>query len=81
MDWQTLINVGATGVVALLGWFLNGLASKHKEVDAKASHLERSLTDFRIKVAEDYVTIHDLVDIKNALIRIETKLDGKADRA
>ena len=31
----------------------------------------KALTDFQIKVAENYVTTHDLAEIKDALIRIE----------
>ncbi len=87
MDWQTLINVGGTAGLAIIGWFLNAqreqqkdAEAKRKEDEAKRAATDKALTDFRIEVARDYVTTHDLADIKTTLVRIETKLDAKADK-
>ncbi len=42
--------------------------------------LERDFNAFKVKVAEEYVTTHDLGDIKADIKLILNKLDGKADR-
>ncbi len=73
MDWQSLINLGATVLLAAIGWFVRGTISK-QEATATA------LTELRVRVAQDYVTHAHLRDIKDSLIRIEGKLDGKADK-
>jgi hypothetical protein len=43
--------------------------------------LEKSFNDFKVKVAEEYVTTHDLGDIKADIKLILAKMDGKADKA
>ena len=73
MDWQNLINTGATVVVGVIGWFV-----KSTKDDLKAQAKE--LQEFRLDVAKNYVTHTDLADIKQTLFRIETKLDAKADK-
>jgi hypothetical protein len=73
VDWQILINIGATVVLGTVGWFVRGNVAEQKET-------ARELTALRIKVAQDYVTHAALSDIKTTLIRIEQKLDGKADK-
>jgi low affinity Fe/Cu permease len=73
MDWQILINIGATVVLGTVGWFVRGNVAEQKETS-------RELTALRIKVAQDYVTHSALSDIKHTLIRIENKIDQKADK-
>jgi hypothetical protein len=73
MDWQILINIGATILLGTVGWFVRGNVADQKETKTE-------LTNLRIKVAQDYVTHAALSDIKTTLIRIEGKLDGKADK-
>jgi hypothetical protein len=73
MDWQILINIGATIVLGTVGWFVRGNVAEQKET-------ARELTALRIKVAQDYVTHAALNDIKNSLLRIENKIDMKADK-
>jgi ribosomal protein L29 len=80
MDWQTLINVGGTIGLTVLGWYLNAQKSAAESSETKREALKQELTNFRIEVARDYVTTHDLADIKTTLVRIETKLDAKADK-
>lgn len=73
MDWQILINVGASVLLALVGGFV-------ANVRREAREMQQAFNDFRVQVAENYVTTHDLVEIKNALIRIEARLDSKVNR-
>jgi uncharacterized protein with GYD domain len=80
MDWQTLINVGGTVGLTVLGWYLSAQKSAAKDATDRQEALKQELTNFRIEVARDYVTTHDLADIKTTLVRIETKLDAKADK-
>lgn len=80
MDAQTLFNVGSMALLTIIGWFLNAQRAKQNAVDDKVAAQEKELTNFRIEVAKDYVTTHDLADIKNSLVRIETKIDAKADK-
>lgn len=70
MDWQTLINLLVVVLVPAIGYCV-------KEYRA----LERDFVDFKIKVAEEYVTIHDLTEIKTDIKAILSKLENKADRA
>jgi hypothetical protein len=67
VDLQTLINVGATVVLAIVSGFVKSVRSDAKETKDR-------LESFRLEVAKDYVTHADLREIKDALIRIETWL-------
>jgi hypothetical protein len=73
MDWQNIINLGATAVVGVIGWFVKSTKDEQKTI---AGDLQR----FQLEVAKEYVTHTDLSDIKQTLFRIETKLDAKADK-
>lgn len=77
MDWQTLINIGAGGVLALLGWFARELWDIVKQIKQDLQNLE-------IKIAEDYVKKEDInarFDKLDALLqRIFDKLETKADK-
>jgi hypothetical protein len=43
MDWQILINIGATIVLGTVGWFVRGNVAEQKETKTE-------LTNLRIKV-------------------------------
>lgn len=73
MDWQIVINIGATVVLGVVGWFV-------RDQMAKQERTATALTDLRLKVAQDYVTHAHLRDIKDTLMRMEAKLDAKADK-
>ena len=73
MDWQNVINLGATAVVGIIGWFVKSTKEEQRALDTR-------LTEFRLEVAKEYLTHTDLDDIKKTLFRIETKLDAKADK-
>jgi hypothetical protein len=73
MDWQNIINTGATVVVGIIGWFVKSTKDEQKAM--RDDH-----NSFRLEVAKEYVTHTDLADIKQTLFRIETKLDAKQDK-
>lgn len=77
MDWQTLINIGAGGVLALLGWFARELWDIVKQI-------KQDLQELEVKIAEDYVKKADINarfdKIDDILQRIFDKLEQKADK-
>lgn len=80
MDWQTLFNIGGLLLITLVGGyvrFVQGQLDKARN-DTAASLI--TITEFRIEVAKNYVTHSDLRKIEDTLVRIEAKLDAKADK-
>lgn len=77
MDFQTLINVGAGTALAVMGWFARELWGAVKE-------LRTDLSKLREELARDYITKDDFKDavkeLRDLLVRIENKLDLKADK-
>ena len=73
MDWQLIINIGASTVLAVVAGFV-------KSVRDDIRDSRDDLAAYKLKVAENYVTHQDLSDIKKMLHRIEDKLDSKADK-
>ncbi len=77
MDFQTLINVGAGGALAIMGWFARELWSAVKD-------LREDVAKLREELPKTYITKDDFKDavseLKNLLIAIDTKLDRKADK-
>jgi hypothetical protein len=77
MDFQTVINVGAGASLAVMGWFARELWGAVKE-------LRTDLSRLREELARDYITKDDFKDamreIRDALQRIENKLDQKQDK-
>lgn len=77
MDFQTVINVGAGASLAVMGWFARELWGAVKE-------LRTDLSRLREELARDYITKDDFKDamreIRDALQRIENKLDHKVDK-
>jgi hypothetical protein len=69
IDLQTFVNVLVGIGLPVAGWFLRRLSLTQQE-----------LTDFRLEVAKEYVTFAHLVEIKEALLRIEAKIDSKQDK-
>lgn len=73
-EWQSFINFVVIAGVSGVGWFANTLYGHYKELrQAHESH--------RVEVAKDYVPRaslrEEIRDIKDALKRIEDKMDGK----
>jgi hypothetical protein len=77
MDYQTVINVGAGGALAVMGWFARELWGAVKD-------LRDDLSRLREEIAKDYVTKGDfkeaVKEMKELLIGIDNKLDRKADK-
>lgn len=77
MDFQTVINVGAGGALTVMGWFARELWGAVKE-------LRTDLSKLREELAGKYVSKDDFKDamreIRDALQRIENKLDQKQDK-
>jgi Sec-independent protein translocase protein TatA len=77
MEFQTLINVGAGSALAVSGWLARELWGAVKELRADLSRLREEL-------AREYVSKDDFKDamreIRDALQRIENKLDQKQDK-
>jgi hypothetical protein len=77
MDWHE-VAIGLLGVLSVsYGWFLSKIVS-----DQRA--LEHSMAEFKAEVPEKYVAKRDddrrWDQIIKTLDRIESKLDGKADK-
>lgn len=73
MDFQHLFNLAVGAVGLLFGWVLNRITSTIDRLDTDVRALPLlyvSREDYRL----------DLKDVKEALIRIENKLDSKADK-
>lgn len=69
MDWQTLLNVATMVLVPAVGYCVR-----------EYRQLEKDFVAFKIKVAEEYVTTHDLAEIKTDIKAILTALGDKADK-
>jgi Tfp pilus assembly protein PilO len=81
MDWSAIF--AALGVVSTLGMAVVGyfVSGQRRELDAAktaADKLRDEFVTFQVKVAENYVTTHDLSEIKDALVRIEGWIRSKS---
>jgi hypothetical protein len=84
MDWQTLINIGAGGLLTIGGWFARQLWDSVKE-------LRKEMSDMRLHVSDNYVKKSEVDSfrqdmdkrfdrIEMLLDRLFEKMDGKADK-
>lgn len=77
MDMQTIVNLGLSVGMGAMGWFARELWDTIKLLQKDMSH-------FREEIAKDYVRKDALkeamIDLKDMLIRIDTKLDKKMDK-
>ena len=77
MDFQTIINIGAGGALACIGWFARQLWDAVEGLRADVAKLREELP-------KTYITKDDFKDeaaeIKDILRTINTKLDTKADK-
>lgn len=73
ISYQDLVTFLGPLLMGGLGWWVKSLRS---DINQAASGLHL----LAIKVAEEYVHKNTLHDIKDALIRIENKLDLKQDK-
>ncbi len=77
MDWQTLINIGAGSVLAVIGWFA-------RELWEAVNSMKKDLHRLEVKIAKDYATHQDINSrfdkLEGILERIFDKIDTKADK-
>jgi hypothetical protein len=84
MDWQTIINIGAGGLLTIGGWFARQLWDSVKE-------LKNDVSAIRLHMSENYVKKSEVENFKSDMDkrfdRIEVlldklfeKLDGKVDK-
>jgi penicillin V acylase-like amidase (Ntn superfamily) len=77
MDWQSAFNFLFAAFLTVCGWVL-------KSVHEAVQQLTTDLKTLEKEVPEKYARKDDmhviLADIKGALIRIEDRLSGKADK-
>lgn len=85
MDMQTAFNVAVGLAGALGGFFLKSIWDAIKDVQTADTAMAADITSLKVLVAGNYVTRNeyrdDMSGIKDALKRIEDKLDSKADKA
>lgn len=80
MDWQTLFNGVLTIALAIVSGYVRFVQGQLRDAKVgQAGTLDR-LHNFELKVAENYVTHTDIRRIEDALVRIEAKMDVKADK-
>lgn len=87
MDWSLVsivVSVGMTLISGLLGWLLKSSFDRIAAIEAKNESLQSQIGVVRELLPERYVRRDDFKDLGDnifeALRRIETKLDGKADK-
>jgi len=80
MDLQTFFNVGSAILIVIVGGYIRFVQGQLHDARDDQKELTASMTAFRIEVAKEYVTHADLRRIEDALVRIEAKIDVKADR-
>jgi len=77
MEWQTLINIGAGSVLAVIGWFA-------RELWDAVNVMKKDLHRLEVKIAKDYATHQDMNarfdKLEGILERIFDKIDTKADK-
>lgn len=77
MDWQTIINIGGSALLALFGWFARELWDIVNKVKDDLQNLE-------VKIADEYVKKVDINarfdKIEVILGKIFDKLDNKVDK-
>ena len=77
MDWQTLINVGAGSLLAIMGWFA-------RELWDMVSKLKDAVHKIEVDLPRHYVRKEDINArfdrIEMLLDKVYERLDQKADR-
>lgn len=77
MDWQTIINIGAGSLLAMLGWFARQIWDSVQELKNDVKQIEIDLPTFYVK-KDEITTRFDRVEL--LLDKIFEKLETKADR-
>lgn len=77
MDWQTIINIGAGSLLAMLGWFARQIWDSVQQLKNDVKQIEIDLPTHYVKKDEINARF-DRVEI--LLDKIFEKLEQKADR-
>jgi Tfp pilus assembly protein PilO len=77
MDWQLAFNLLFAAFMGVCGWVLR---SVHEAVQALADDLRELEKELPATYARKDDLQIVLAEIKGALVRIEQKMDGKADK-
>ena len=84
MDTQTAFNIVLSLVAFLGGWVLNSLRDSISSLHKSDTELATKVQSIEVLVAGQYVTRTELEKLGQALFmkldKIESKLDGKADK-
>lgn len=84
MDTQTAFNIVLSLVAFLGGWVLNSLRDSINALQKTDSEIADKVQHIEVLVAGQYVKRDDLEKLSMALFtkldKIESKLDGKADK-
>ena len=77
MEWQTLINIGGSALLALFGWFA-------RELWDIVNKIKDDLQNLEVKIADEYVKKADINarfdKIEVILGKIFDKLENKVDK-
>jgi hypothetical protein len=77
MDWQTLINIGAGSILAVIGWFARELWDMVRD-------LKNAIHKIEVDLPRHYVRKEDINArfdrIEQLLDKVYERLDQKADR-
>ena len=77
MEWQTLINIGAASVLAVIGWLARELWDMVRELKSAIHKIEVDLPRYYVR-KEDINTRFDRIE--QLLDKVYERLDQKADR-
>lgn len=77
MEWQTIINIGAGSLLAMLGWFARQIWDSVQELKDDVKQIEISLPSHYVK-KDEINTRFDRMEL--LLDKIFEKLETKADR-
>lgn len=84
MDLQTAFNLIVGAAAFLGGWILNTMWGVIKDMQNSDKELASKVGETQVLVAGNYLPRAeyrtDLVDIQATLVRIESKIDMKADK-
>lgn len=80
MDWQDAFNI-VYGIAALLGgWTLKGFYDAINELRHEDGALHDRVTKLATSLPDTYARRDDMKEIKETLVRIESKIDRKVDK-
>lgn len=80
MDYQPLFNAAFTAVILLAGWVLRGISEAIKQLSIRVQRLDDDVRQMPSTYVSKTDYKGDIADMREALRRIEDKLDGKADK-